>query len=693
MSQWLTTRQWGKTTKKIGELEAKIGTTLPNEWKIQPKSTNTNPRGIEVNKTPEFIKYWPTFEFQNIQEIAAEFKKIGIEYHWSFSDGMLLRLPSGKEIQLWFKDVRWISVDPTSGVAFLKSPDGKIQKLEWVIQETKPNIESWNIARASIGESSIWGIKEMLDSLNEVKILLKDVWWDFLWKIDKLSSLLKGNIISNFDMIQWLLKWMWEDLSWALKLPYTTKKKLESIINGLKQKFGNWDDIARNVFPSKTTDINIPRSNWKILWLERGSYQALRNPEWGVTVWFMDNGRSMQKNIGVEDFRKVNPQLFPDTKPPKNRVPESGNISKVSNELQALSDVTLSIKERSDIIKSLPRTTQAEKNIVKQEIARLRDIMDNSRKEALWAVSKIMDALEMCEKKWESFDHFTKYTGDIMNIQSKIPKDMWDIFAEKYTTFLKDVKQQSQWHGKSNNELLTHFFWFDPDWSFLTTIQQSPVSQNFIFHNRDDFKRSYNGEVKASGMWYMKDLRDSRWSRVIAIDGTDWSWYNTLDHEVRHTFNSSMNYHEKGNMSLSESEEWLLKWLDESNISNSLSDLLRKKLWGILDANAKDEIIAWIAWDMKHIQPNEIKDAMRQNYDYIKKLRDTIPDLVPASLSNSAYSNILQQSDRYNSILNKMIDVACQYGTTQNRLNELMITPFREWYKFDTRFTRADFSI
>ncbi len=194
----------------------------------------------------------------------------------------------------------------------------------------------------------------------------------------------------------------------------------------------------------------------------------------------------------------------------------------------------------------------------------------------------------------------------------------------------------------------------------------------------------------------MRDSRDDLWSRSIAIDWNpieQWSTYDRLEHEVRHTFNWSMNYHEKDNMSLSESESWLLKWLNESNIDNTLSDLLRKKFWGILDANAKDEIIAWIAWDMKHIQSDEIKDAMIRNYDYTKTLRNTIPDTVTPTLSKRSYSIIMQQAFHYDSILNKMIDVACQYGTTQNRLNELMITPFREWYKFDTRFTRADFSI
>jgi peptidoglycan hydrolase-like protein with peptidoglycan-binding domain len=237
------------------ELEAKMGAGLStNESKIQPKATNTSPKWIEVNKTPEFLKYWPTFEFQNIQEIAAEFKKIGIEYNGALSDGMLLKLPSGKEIQLLFKDVRQISVDPSSGVAYLKSADGKIQKLEGIMLGNKSINHSWYIAPANPWEWSVWV---------------------------------------------------------------------------MKQKIGSWDDIASNVFPSKTTDINILRSDGKLLWLERGSYQAFKNPEWWITVWFTDNGRSMQKNIPVDDFRKANPHLFPDKKPPKVEVPNNDKSAEI----------------------------------------------------------------------------------------------------------------------------------------------------------------------------------------------------------------------------------------------------------------------------------------------------------------------------------------------------------------------------
>lgn len=81
-------------------------------------------------------------------------------------------------------------------------------------------------------------------------------------------------------------------------------------------------------------------------------------------------------------------------------------------------------------------------------------------------------------------------------------------------------------------------------------------------------------------------------------------------------------------------------------------------------------------------------------YDYSLRLRIEIGQTLSHNpqLQWMAGKYIWEYMEKYDKIIINMINVVCD-AENPRRLDELMITPFQEWYKFMPWLTKADFAI
>ncbi len=364
--------------------------------------------------------------------------------------------------------------------------------------------------------------------------------------------------------------------------------------------------------------------------------------------------------------------------------------------LEKLSNPRLSIQERKDIIMSLPRETPEQKAFIRLEIQRTREMIDVWRWITLDLIESITKAIKHCESNWLAFKDIDKtpYHWIISEYINYLPEDMKMKFVERYYSLIWDLSRQDILSHFSKDELLDRFFWMKANWKF--DVEVSWLSVNFKFDNIEDYVSAFWKEEWRKSAWFQ--VR-KKWSwNAIALKEHD---EDTFLHESQHVRNDKISPLSlwKQNRWLWENEKWTLQASNFNNIEQVVKEIFWEKLKWLLNINAKDEIIAWFAWNPYNPNINWIKEVMLMKwkespYDYSLMLRAEIWQILSHNpqLQWIAGGYIWEYMEKYDKIIINMIDVVCD-APNPRRLDELMITPFQEWYKFMPWLTKADFAI